>query len=46
MNVHYLFGEPPAEVEPYRDFLRELLAEATPMEADHHLVEIKKTAQD
>lgn len=45
MNVHYLFGEPPTEAAPYRDLLRELLAEATPLEADH-LVEIKKTAQD
>lgn len=45
MNVHYLFGELPAEAAPYRDYLRELLAEATPLEADH-LVEIKKTVQD
>lgn len=45
MNVHYLFGEPNAEAAPYSDFLRELLAEAKPLEADH-LVEIKKTAHN
>lgn len=44
MNVHYLFGEPPAEATPYRDYLRELLAEAMPLETTG-LVEIKKTVQ-
>lgn len=42
MNVHYLFGEPSTETTSYRDYLRELLTEAKPLEAPD-LVELKKT---
>lgn len=41
MNVHYLFGELPAEATQYHDYLRELLAEAKPLETPD-LVELKK----
>lgn len=44
MNVHYLFGEPSTETTSYRDYLKELLAEAKPMESAS-MFKIKKTMQ-
>lgn len=44
MNVHYLFGEPSTETTPHRDYLRDLLAEATPLE-ETDLAELKKKPQ-
>lgn len=44
MNIHYLFGKPFPVKTPYVDHLKELMAEAMPLEPSD-LVKIKKTLQ-